>query len=162
MALWFGSVHVLTTTICFAIHDICNHPEYVNPLRKELDNENWQDAVIDNKGKSLPLLDSFLKESMRTTPVESMSSRRMALEPFSLSDGTHVKAGDWLCTAPRAMMRDPANYTQPLEFQGFRHVEAGHLETITPVPPHQHPGGNPSELTQLPGWQVWGTGRMAW
>jgi len=75
MALWFGSVHVLTTTICFAIHDICNHPEYVNPLRKELDNENWQDAVIDNKGKSLPLLDSFLKKSMRTTPVESMSSR---------------------------------------------------------------------------------------
>lgn len=88
MALWFGSVHVLSTvsprngsnmrrncshvacqTISFAIHDLCLHPEYVEPLRKELKSPN--SLEFERTGEGLPLLDSFLKESARLTPVES-------------------------------------------------------------------------------------------
>lgn len=91
MAIWFGSVHVLSTvscaqkifghpplelallrmsqTICFAVHDLCLHPEYVKPLRVEL--ESPQYIAFEKTGKGLPLLDSFIRESARTTPVES-------------------------------------------------------------------------------------------
>ena len=89
MAVWFGSVHVLSTvslcresirptnlishlayqTISFAIHDLCLHPEYVEPLRKELRSSAYAD--FERTGRGLPLLDSFLKESARLTPVES-------------------------------------------------------------------------------------------
>lgn len=161
MALWFGSVHVLTTTICFAVQDLCLHGEYVEPLRKELESGQW--AMFEETGKGLPLLDSFLKESARTTPVESMSTRRMALEPFTLSDGTRLEVGEWICTPPRAMMRDAANYAKPLEFHGFRHVEPSILESqnmaagafASPQPEKAAP------LTEVKDWQFWGTGRMA-
>ncbi|KAF3060320.1 Ent-kaurene oxidase [Daldinia childiae] len=68
MAIWFGSVHALSTTITFAIHDICIHPEYVLPLRQELQNHYTE---FERTGRGLPLLDSFIKESARLTPVES-------------------------------------------------------------------------------------------
>lgn len=55
-------------TITFAIHDLCLHPEYVEPLRKELQ-ESYEE--FEHTGKGLPLLDSFIKESARLTPVEA-------------------------------------------------------------------------------------------
>lgn len=156
MALWFGSVHVVTTNLCFAIHDLCLHPEYVSALRKELDNGAWQD--FERTGKGLPLLDSFLKESGRTTPTESMSSRRMALRPFTLSDGTHLNVGDWLCTPLRAMSRDERLYERATEFHGFRHVEPGLLEQLEQGFEHF---GKSSSFTETKDSQMWGTGRMA-
>lgn len=68
MAIWFGSVHAVSTTVTFAIHDLCLHPEYVAPLRAEC---QAQYADFERKGMGLPLLDSFIKESARLTPVES-------------------------------------------------------------------------------------------
>lgn len=155
MALWFGSVHIVTTNLCFAIHDLCLHPEYVPALRSEL-NSAWDH--FEQTGKGLPLLDSFLKESARTTPTESMSSRRMALQPFTLSDGTHLKAGDWLCTPLRAMSRDERLYERAAEFHGFRHVEPEVLEQLEQGFEHF---GKPSQLTETKNSQLWGTGRMA-
>lgn len=57
-----------TQTITFAIHDICLHPEYVEPLRREHDD---QYSVFERTAQGLPLLDSFIKESARLTPVEA-------------------------------------------------------------------------------------------
>ena len=36
MTIRFGSVHALSTTVSFAIHDVCLHPEYVEPQSKEV------------------------------------------------------------------------------------------------------------------------------
>ncbi|EED23820.1 cytochrome P450, putative [Talaromyces stipitatus ATCC 10500] len=158
MALWFGSVHVLSTTICFAIHDLCLHPEYIEPLRAECAEPGAMD-----------LLDSFIKESMRTTPVESMSTRRQALQPFELPDGHKIQVGDWICTPLRAMMRDSANYPDPLKFDGFRFVDTERLNALKNMPsslgsdPEMRMvgSGKGSRLTDVIDWQVWGTGRMA-
>ena len=59
-------------TICFAVHDLCLHPEYITPLRAELESSDWTD--FEKTGRGLPLLDSFIKESARTNPVESSKS----------------------------------------------------------------------------------------
>ena len=78
MAIWFGSVHALSTTISFAIHDICLYPGYVEPLRREIDSAEY--AQFERTGKGLPLLDSFIKESARLTPVESSQCAHHSLE----------------------------------------------------------------------------------
>jgi hypothetical protein len=68
MAIWFGSVHILSTTIVYVIQDLCLHPEYIEPIRRELETSY---ADFERTGQGLPLLDSFMKESARLTPVES-------------------------------------------------------------------------------------------
>ncbi|OAL53550.1 cytochrome P450 [Pyrenochaeta sp. DS3sAY3a] len=161
MAIWFGSVHAMSTTATFAIHDLCIYPEYVAPIRRELESEAY--AEFEKTARGLPLLDSFVKESARLTPVESLSTRRQALKPFTLSDGTHVAVGDWACTPVRALMQSGTFYPQPLSFSGFRFVDPAALEAVE----KQDMAGKamqdePSKLTDVGStYHVWGTGRMA-
>ncbi|KAF3000341.1 hypothetical protein E8E14_002268 [Neopestalotiopsis sp. 37M] len=158
MAIWFGSVHAMATTTTFAIQDLCLHPEYVEPLRVELE-QGYEDFQRTNSG--LPLLDSFIKESARLTPVESQSMRRCALQPFSLSDGTKVAVGEWACTPVRAIMQSPEFYPSPMQFHGFRFAP----KAETPVVSNDNLNfrqPSPSKLTDIrEDWHVWGVGRMA-
>ncbi|KAL7621976.1 hypothetical protein AAE478_007477 [Parahypoxylon ruwenzoriense] len=155
MAIWFGSVHAMSTTITFAMHDLCLHPEYVEPLRRELAHGY---ADFERTARGLPLLDSFIKESARLTPVESQSTRRAALQPFTFSDGTRLGMGDWACTPVRDIMQSPEFYLEPLQFNGFRFADPdlvsglGKFKTLQP---------KPSKLTDADNtFHVWGTGRM--
>lgn len=59
----------VSQTATFAIHDLCIYPEYVSPIRRELESEAY--AEFEKTARGLPLLDSFVKESARLTPVES-------------------------------------------------------------------------------------------
>ncbi|KAI9037576.1 putative cytochrome P450 [Aspergillus affinis] len=153
IAIWFGSVHGLAMTLTFAIHDLCLHPEYVDPLRSEIES---QFDGFQNTGKGLPLLESFIKESARLTPVESLSTRRQAVQSFTFSDGTKLAAGDWTCTPVGAMMLDPGSYPEPSQFSGFRFADPGLLQGSHTLQPR------PSKLTDVSEtWQMWGTGRMA-
>ncbi len=52
-----------------------------------------------------------------------MSTRRCAIQPFTLSDGTKLNVGDWACSPSGAIMKNADNYPAPLEFNGFRFVE---------------------------------------
>ncbi|OAL01486.1 cytochrome P450 [Phaeosphaeriaceae sp. SRC1lsM3a] len=157
MAIWFGSVHILSTTIVYVMHDLCLHPEYVEPMRRELE-KSYGD--FERTGQGLPLLDSFIKESARLTPVESMSVRRCALQPFSLSDGTKLKVGEWAC-APSAVINTSAEYyPSPSEFSGFRFVDPALLDDLSNAERAQQPA--PSKLTDVHhSYLMWGTGRMA-
>ncbi|KAL7927017.1 cytochrome P450 [Trichoderma austrokoningii] len=159
MALWFGSVHITSTTACIALHHLCLHSEYIEPLRNEIENTGWA-QFEQSGGKAFPLLDSFMKESARINPVESVSSRRMALKPFELSDGTRVEAGEWICTAARGMMLDARYYAGPQEFQGFRFVDASMLKNKLASDVSQGQG-TLSNFTDIGDWQLWGTGRSA-
>ncbi|KEY71528.1 hypothetical protein S7711_08908 [Stachybotrys chartarum IBT 7711] len=125
MAIWFGSVNAVSTTITFAIHDICLHPEYNEPLLEEL-REGYH--IFERPGLGLPLLDSFIKESARLTPVEAQSTRRAALRAFTFSDGTKVEVGDWACTPVRAIMQNPDFSPDPLAFNGFRFASSDALK----------------------------------
>jgi cytochrome P450 len=167
MAIWFGSVHILTTTIVYALHDLCLHPDYIDPIRTELLS---QYADFERAGHGLPLLDSFLRESSRLTPVESMSTRRRALQPFTFSDGTALNVGDWACSPSGALMRSEAHYgPSAQQFDGFRFVEPSVLDRLE----GGHSGGGqpmagraskkqPAKLTDVDSaFLMWGYGRMA-
>ncbi|KAK4185240.1 Ent-kaurene oxidase [Podospora australis] len=162
MAIWFGSVHAVSTTVTFAIHDLCLHPEYVEPIRQEL---LAGYADFEKTGLGLPLLDSFIKESARITPVEAQSTRRAALRPFTLSDGTKLNVGDWACTPVRAMMHDPEFFPEPMQFNGFRFADPVIVEEAAARSHGSNfktPQPKPSKLTDCDStYHVWGTGRMA-
>ncbi|KAK8001020.1 hypothetical protein PG991_013242, partial [Apiospora marii] len=156
MAIWFGSVHALSTTITFAIQDLCLHPEYVEPLRRSC-REGFDEFT--RTGKGLELLDSFIKESARLTPVESMSTRRCATQPFTLSNGTTLGIGDWACTPVRSIMQYEQYYPESLHFHGFRFAPPKLVEEIQGN--FKVPQPSTSKLTDAgDSWHVWGTGRM--
>ncbi|RYP53662.1 hypothetical protein DL768_001388 [Monosporascus sp. mg162] len=159
MAIWFGSVHSLSVTSTFAIRDIGRRPEYVKHLRAEIES---QYAKFELTGQGLPLLDSFLKESARLTPVESMSTRRAALRPFELSDGTKVGVGDWACTPVFAINNSPDHYPDPSTFNGFRFASKELLDQMSIDTDTGSLQPAPSDLAEVSSkWQFWGTGRMA-
>ncbi len=92
-----------------------------------------------------------------------MSSRRKALQSFHLSDGTFIERGHWIATPLRAMMRDPANYAQPLQFHGFRHLGPSTLASLEHSQSFESPEPEKAlPMTDATEWQVWGTGRLSW
>ena len=79
--------------------------------------------------------------------------RRKALQPFTFSDGVHVRAGEWVCVPHRAMMRDPRRFPDAAHFDAFRFYklrgpdESRSQECLTDA----------SEK-----WLAWGLGRIVW
>jgi hypothetical protein len=60
-------------------------------------------------------------------------------------------------------MRDARNYARPLEFHGFRHVDAATLLAANNTGSFESPEPEKaSPITDINDWQIWGTGRMAW
>ncbi|KAK3995525.1 cytochrome P450 [Cladorrhinum sp. PSN332] len=159
MGIWFGSVHALATTITVAIQDLCLHPEYLDPMRAEITNHYDQFELT---AYGLPLLDSFIKESSRLTPAETLSTRRQATHPFTFSDGTKLKPGDWAVTPLLAINKIAEYYPQPHRFNGFRFVSKEALDGIgfsSEKLPHQV---KPSKLTDVePSWLMFGIGRQS-
>ncbi|RAK94386.1 cytochrome P450 [Aspergillus costaricaensis CBS 115574] len=131
IAVWFGSVHQLAM--------VCLCPDLA----------------------AMPLLDSFLRETIRCTNSDAITARRKALTPFTFSDGLRVDRGDWVCIPQRAMMRDPARYSHAEQFDGFRFARANKLlalnEGCADVPEVA-----PLQLTDVDvNWPIWGLGNTA-
>lgn len=124
MAIWFSSVHQLAMAATYALEDICLHPEYIDPLRKEIrvrrEQDEEQNENIPLQFSKLELLDSFISESSRISPLDAVSVRRKALGDFMFTDGTTVSKGDWVCFPQAAMMRDEKYWESPSAFHGFR------------------------------------------
>ncbi|KAL6897095.1 cytochrome P450 [Trichoderma evansii] len=161
MAVWFGSVHQLAMTPTYAIQDLCSHPEYIEPLQEEIQKGLHADNLLRDVDK-LPLLDSFIKESIRCRHSDALTCRRKALASYTFQDGSTVNRGDWVCIPQRAMMQDGTRYKDPHIFDGFRFARANakiqHLEPCAEVPDQKE-----SRLTHVsPDWPIWGLGNMSW
>lgn len=130
LGLWFASVHQLAITLVYALDDLCEHGDYIEPLRAGFQRHSEQgESTIDFD--QLTLLDSFLKESARLHPSDSISVRRKALSSFTFSDGVRILRDEVACVPLRAIMRDPANYPGGEAFDGFRFVNKGGTGNIS-------------------------------
>lgn len=158
----------------YALYDLCVYPDYTDPLREELE-ATWR-ADVGWQPESMPLLDSFLKESSRLNPSDSSKSRsckcstdflfesdsltptivsvrRKVLAPYSLVDGTYLEVGSWACVPQRSLMRDPGNYQNATSFHGFRFVPSPGTEYV----------GNASRFTDVASkFPFWGAGKRVW
>ncbi len=156
------------------LFDLCAHPEYVEPLRKEVESSQFDDFMRTTKG--LPLLDSFIKESSRLNPIESsmyslaltwiiltyflVSGRRQALKDFTFSDGTQVKKGDWACVPAKAMLNDETYFPQANSFEGFRFAPPSKIPASAKTV--SQPEG-PSRYSDLSAnYHAWGIGGIVW
>ncbi|KAF2185203.1 cytochrome P450 [Zopfia rhizophila CBS 207.26] len=122
--LSLASIHSSVMAIQHAIYDLCQHPEYVKPLREEIEeclaqNQGWTLVALNSMKK----LDSFLKESQRINHPGLFSFNRKVIRPIRLSDNTVLPAGSFISMPTYSLARDPEYYTDPLEFKPFRFYE---------------------------------------
>lgn len=82
LVMGLASVHTTTMAAAHALYDLCERPEYVEPLREELrtvlqEDGGWQKMTVHKLRK----MDSFLKESQRLNPASLCRQRKI---PFTL------------------------------------------------------------------------------
>ncbi|KAI1807094.1 cytochrome P450 [Daldinia bambusicola] len=117
-ALLFAVSLAVPMALYWAIINLCTHREYIDALREEIQAVEQQRHSDPLKG--MRLLDSFLRESGRLNPPDSLSVQRKAVKPFKLSDGTTIPAGNLVAVPQHAVMRDPEYYPNPEQFNPRR------------------------------------------
>ena len=120
------------------MYDLCLHTKFIEPLRQEIA-ESVTNSIP--SFETMPLLDSFLKESSRLNPPEASKSalkyhlilrltnsqvsiRRKVLSDFTFADGTRVGAGNWTCVPLRAMGLDNTRFPHARTFDAWRFVSS--------------------------------------
>ncbi|KAI0714847.1 cytochrome P450 [Earliella scabrosa] len=117
------NVAALDTTsksLTHALFDLAAAPEYIQPLREEIESvlavEGWTKIAMGKMWK----LDSFLKESQRVNGLTLVALGRKALRDVTLSDGTVIPAGSIVAAPAVAIHHDDSKYPTASTFDPFR------------------------------------------
>jgi cytochrome P450 len=77
----FAAIHTSAAAPSQLIYDLCEMPQYIQPLREEIDSVTEADGQIGKKGfLRMPKMDSIMKESQRFNPL--LLSTFLFLLPF--------------------------------------------------------------------------------
>ncbi|KAK2760595.1 cytochrome p450 monooxygenase [Colletotrichum kahawae] len=142
MLLSFAAIHTTSSTTTFAVMDLLGHPEYIQPLREEIQQVIAEDGYQqDESGKNylsktslnkLKKLDSFIKESQRLSPLNFGGSVRRVRKDYTFSNGLKLPAGTsvafplWGVYQSETTQTFSPSYNSetknapPAEFDGFR------------------------------------------
>ncbi|KZT08277.1 cytochrome P450 [Laetiporus sulphureus 93-53] len=119
----FAALHTTSTTFTQALFYLATHPQYIAPLREEVDaivaEEGWTKAAMGKMRRA----DSFLKEVHRVTGLGAWSINRKAVQDFTFSNGTVIPAGTYVAASARPIHLDEENYEDSLEFKPWRFVD---------------------------------------
>lgn len=156
LGMWFASVHQPALTLVYALENLCEHAEYIEPLRQEIFSSGCSSSGgIEAESREsaafiegLVILDAFMKESSRLRPSDAISVRRKVLQPFTFKDGLQIPAGDVLCVPMnddqgRPIMGDAGQYAVKSKLYQVR------LFHSHPPPP------TPNGLLQIPDDLTW-------
>ena len=127
----------MTQTSTQVLYRLLSNPEYIEPLRQEIEaavaEEGWTKAGMDKMHK----LDSFLRETQRidgsgtcvsdflhnhpdTDTNHQVGLLRLALRPFTFSNGVTIPPGTLVAVPSSAIHMDEEKYSNPERFDGFR------------------------------------------
>ncbi|KAI8634414.1 cytochrome P450 [Xylariaceae sp. FL1651] len=124
LSLTLAAIHTTTETTCRALLDLCKYPEVAQQLRDEIidvvGREGWARTTL----YKLKLMDSFLKESQRLTPLGTISMNRYVEKDLTLSDGTNIPKGTRIAVLGNFM--DPEIYPEPEKFDPARFLKKRH------------------------------------
>jgi cytochrome P450 len=122
-------------TIPVAVHVLLNlfgleEAQAFLPLLREeiqttfLNSEDWEDPNATAPGR-MPLLEAFLRESMRHTPffTRGQEHKVIARNGIELPDGTHVPTGTFLACPVAGIAGDERFYPEPHLFDPFRFLD---------------------------------------
>lgn len=117
----FAALHTSAAAPIQVIYDLCHRPEYIAPLRQEIE------EVLDQYGSftrqallKLYKLDSFMKESQRHNPLLMCTFERVITADYRLSDGFLIPKGTTIGAPAHAVGMDPELFPDPAKFDGFR------------------------------------------
>jgi hypothetical protein len=155
------------------LYRLLANPEYIEPLRQEIEaavaEEGWTKAGLDKMYKT----DSFLRETQRLDglgigsvcflrlpslllmPALLVVLTRLALHPFTFSNGITVPAGTVVGAPLSAIHTDGRIYPSPSEFDGFRFAKLRERDDGGMASGHQM---GATSTTHVP----FGHGRHAW
>ncbi|OJD40377.1 cytochrome p450 [Diplodia corticola] len=124
LGLGLASIHTTSMALTRAIFDLCDNPEWVQPLRDEVkqvlaEDGGWKKTTL----HKMKLMDSVLKESQRRNPVHFTIMTRIAEADVDLSGGVHVRKGDMITVTTTETMMDPAVFPEPERFIGDRFLK---------------------------------------
>ncbi|KAF8574243.1 cytochrome P450 [Ramaria rubella] len=130
LMLNFVAIHTSSMTFINALFHLAAQPEYLAPMREEVEaivaEDGWTKAAIAKMRK----LDSFFKESQRMNVLHALSISRKTLKDFRFSDGTRIPKGTLVSAPADAIHHDNAVYPNASTFDGFRFSDipgqAGH------------------------------------
>ncbi|KAF8335539.1 cytochrome P450 [Amanita rubescens] len=115
-----AAIHTATMSFTYILYDLATHPEYVQPMREEveaaLQEGGWTHASIGKLSK----VDSFVKESLRSSVIDAYSLKRQVKKDYTFSDGTTIPAGNLVSVPMLPIHLDPEIYSNPKTFDGFR------------------------------------------
>ncbi|KAI0245471.1 cytochrome P450 [Lactifluus subvellereus] len=143
----FASIHTTSFAFMQVLYRLLAHPEYIEPLRQEIEaavaEEGWTKAGMDKMHK----IDSFLRETQRLDNRGLVTMRRLALRPFTFSNGLTIPAGTLMAIPAGAIHTDGEIYPNPEEFDGFRFSKLREMEGDTMLNKHQAVSISPEQLT---------------
>ncbi|KIJ13821.1 hypothetical protein PAXINDRAFT_80382, partial [Paxillus involutus ATCC 200175] len=132
-----------------ALYDLAANPQYMDPLREEVEaiveTDGWTKEALAKMRK----LDSFLKKSQRMDGISCVSMSRKVMKDFTLSDGTVLPQGTIVTIASQAIRLDSGYYENADVFDPFRFAKDGDDAK------HSFVSTNPDYL-------AFGHGRHAW
>ncbi|KAF1847371.1 cytochrome P450 monooxygenase [Cucurbitaria berberidis CBS 394.84] len=122
----FAAIHTSAAAPSQLIFDLCQYPEYVEPLRQEYRNVLDREGRISKQGYlRMPKLDSIMKESQRFNPLLLVTFERIItekltlLKKLTLSNGFVIPANTMIGIPTHAITMDPGLYPKPEKFDGF-------------------------------------------
>ncbi|KAF8274996.1 cytochrome P450 [Lactarius quietus] len=105
------------------LYRLLSNPEYIEPLRHDVQSavaeEGWTKAGMDKMHR----IDSFIRETQRLDNLDWLTVNRLALRPFTFSNGITVPPGTLIAAPSGIIHRDGEIYSNPEEFDGFRFVK---------------------------------------
>ncbi|OQE30129.1 hypothetical protein PENFLA_c003G01276 [Penicillium flavigenum] len=123
LLLQFAFIYTTSYGLYGALAELARRPEYIAPLREEID------LNFSRMGPTVPacdgmvLMDSFLKECQRLHPPSALSAHRVCISDLKLSNGITLKQGSHVAVPSGIIQRSSEHYTNPDAFDGFRFVK---------------------------------------
>jgi cytochrome P450 len=119
----FAAIHTTSNTFLNVLYRLLSNPECIEPLRRDVETavaeEGWTKAGMDK----MHMIDSFLRETQRLDDLDGLSVTRLALRPFTFSNGVTVPQGTLISVPSSVVHKDKEIYPNPKEFDGFRFMK---------------------------------------
>ncbi|OJT14393.1 Ent-kaurene oxidase [Trametes pubescens] len=116
----FAAIHTSSQSGSLSLLWLADHPEYIDPIRKEIEEvlaeQGWTKAAMSKMWK----LDSLLKEYQRHQGLSLASLSRKMMKDITLRDGTVLPRGTTIVATTYDIHHNGAKYENPDVFDPFR------------------------------------------
>ncbi|KAH0426614.1 cytochrome p450 [Colletotrichum camelliae] len=120
----FAAIHTSAAAPTQLLYDLCDMPEYIEPLRSEIEESLDENGFLGRQGfQGLTKLDSIMKESQRFNPLLLITFERVVTVDYTLPDGLKIPAHTTIGVPAHAISMDPEIFPEPETFKGFRFDE---------------------------------------